>query len=102
MAEEQKALQLRFLNLQDFTSMIAVIDTVAGRGAFKAEEFSAVGNLRDKILAESQHQSQLLQEAKGATTTTEYGGSSTIDEDELIQSELDVPKADRKHSKRKK
>ena len=96
MAEEQKAMQLRFINLQDFTSM------VAGRGAFKAEEFSAVGNLRDKILAESQHQSQLLQEAKGATTTTEYGGSSTIDEDELIQSELDVPKADRKHSKRKK
>lgn len=103
MAEQQNAMQLRFLNLQDFTSMIAIIDTAANRGAFKAEEFTAIGNLRDKVLAESQHQSQLIQQAQGATNTEQFGGASfeeaTPEEGDTVaeeDDEKDVPKANRK------
>ena len=41
--------------------MVAVIDTCASRGTFKAEEFSTIGRLREIIIAESQAQAQIRQ-----------------------------------------
>jgi hypothetical protein len=90
---EQPALQLRFLNLNDFSQLIAVIDVAANRGAYKGEELSTVGRLRDTLLAESQEQSRLLQESTGATTTTQFGGSSATEES---VEEEEVPKANKK------
>jgi len=95
---EQPAIQLRFISLQDLTSLIAVIDTVAQRSAFKGEEFSTVGRLRDLLIAETQEQGRILQEAKG-----EFGGASMEpsapnleDISESDTDEEDVPKANRK------
>lgn len=83
---EQPALQLRFLNLNDFSQLIAVIDVAANRGAYKGEELSTIGRLRDTLLAESQEQSRILQEASGASTTTQFGGTSaTVTEEEPVE-----------------
>lgn len=46
MSEEQKAPEL---NLNDLAAMRNLIDVVTQRGAFKANELSAVGVLYDKL-----------------------------------------------------
>jgi len=95
---EQPALQLRFLNLNDFSQLIAVIDVAANRGAYKGEELSTIGRLRDTLLAESQEQSRILQEASGASTTTQFGGTSAT----VTEEEEPVEEVDSKSNKKRK
>ena len=37
------------LNIQDIVSLLNIVDVASRRGAFRAEELSAVGNTYDKI-----------------------------------------------------
>ena len=53
--------------------MVAVIDTCASRGTFKAEEFSTIGRLREIIIAESQAQAQIRQDAQQESESLDGG-----------------------------
>ena len=57
--ESVDLIQTQILGLKELAQMVAVIDTAASRGTFKAEEFSTIGRLREIIIAESQTQAQL-------------------------------------------
>tara|TARA_Y100001972_G_C7573941_1_gene288041 strand:- start:110 stop:415 length:306 start_codon:yes stop_codon:yes gene_type:complete len=61
--EQVDLMQTQILGLKELAQMVAVIDTAASRGTFKAEEFSTIGRLREIIIAESQTQAQLRQQA---------------------------------------
>jgi|TARA_B110000008_G_scaffold257303_1_gene275373 hypothetical protein len=60
--EQVDLMQTRILGLKELAQMVAVIDTAASRGTFKAEEFSTIGRLREIIIAESQTQAQIRQQ----------------------------------------
>ena len=60
--EKVDLMQTQILGLKELAQMIAVIDTAASRGTFKAEEFSTIGRLREILIAESQTQAQLRQQ----------------------------------------
>lgn len=51
-------------------SMIAVIDTMTQRGAFKGEELSTIGNLRDQCIQIIQL-AETNEQAKATADTTE-------------------------------
>ena len=61
--EQVDLMQTQILGLKELAQMVAVIDTCASRGTFKAEEFSTIGRLREIIIAESQAQAQIRQQA---------------------------------------
>ena len=61
--EQVDLIQTQIMGLKELAQMVAVIDTCASRGTFKAEEFSTIGRLREIIIAESQTQAQLRQQA---------------------------------------
>ena len=48
--ESVDLMQTQILGLKELAQMVAVIDTAASRGTFKAEEFSTIGRLRDCLL----------------------------------------------------
>ena len=60
--EKVDLMQTQILGLKELAQMVAVIDTAASRGTFKAEEFSTIGRLREIIIAESQTQAQIRQQ----------------------------------------
>ena len=60
--EQVDLIQTRILGLKELAQMVAVIDTCASRGTFKAEEFSTIGRLREILIAESQTQAQIRQQ----------------------------------------
>ena len=60
--ESVDLMQTQILGLKELAQMVAVIDTAASRGTFKAEEFSTIGRLREIIIAESQTQAQIRQQ----------------------------------------
>ena len=62
--EQVDLMQTQILGLKELAQMVAVIDTCASRGTFKAEEFSTVGRLREILIAESQTQAQMRQQAQ--------------------------------------
>ena len=62
--EQVDLMQTQILGLKELAQMVAVIDTCASRGTFKAEEFSTIGRLREIIIAESQTQAQMRQAAQ--------------------------------------
>ena len=62
--ESVDLMQTQILGLKELAQMVAVIDTAASRGTFKAEEFSTIGRLREIIIAESQTQAQIRQAAQ--------------------------------------
>ena len=62
--ESVDLIQTQILGLKELAQMVAVIDTAASRGTFKAEEFSTIGRLREILIAESQTQAQLRQAAQ--------------------------------------
>tara|TARA_Y100000816_G_scaffold291470_1_gene282915 strand:+ start:9397 stop:9711 length:315 start_codon:yes stop_codon:yes gene_type:complete len=69
--EQVDLMQTQIMGLKELAQMIAVIDTCASRGTFKAEEFSTIGRLREIIIAESQTQSQIRQQAAQQQAETE-------------------------------
>ncbi|AUZ95031.1 hypothetical protein FDI40_gp251 [Agrobacterium phage Atu_ph07] len=52
------------ITLTDLTSIVVIIDTAAQRGAFKGEELSSVGSIRDKFAS-------FVKAAQDATAATE-------------------------------
>ena len=64
--EQVDLMQTQILGLKELAQMVAVIDTAASRGTFKAEEFSTIGRLREILIAESQTQAQIRQQAANA------------------------------------
>ena len=72
--EQVDLMQTQILGLKELAQMVAVIDTCASRGTFKAEEFSTIGRLREIIIAESQAQAQIRQTAQQEPTESLDGG----------------------------
>lgn len=58
------------ITLNDLTSIIVIIDTAAQRGAFKGEELSSVGAIRDKF-------SSFIKAAQDATVAAENADTET-------------------------
>ena len=75
--EQVDLMQTQILGLKELAQMVAVIDTCASRGTFKAEEFSTIGRLREIIIAESQAQAQIRQEAAQQEQTESLDGGVT-------------------------
>ena len=72
--EQVDLMQTQILGLKELAQMVAVIDTCASRGTFKAEEFSTIGRLREIIIAESQAQAQIRQTAQQEEAESLDGG----------------------------
>ena len=72
--EQVDLMQTQILGLKELAQMVAVIDTCASRGTFKAEEFSTIGRLREIIIAESQAQAQIRQQAAQQEQTESLDG----------------------------
>ena len=71
--EQVDLMQTQILGLKELAQMVAVIDTCASRGTFKAEEFSTIGRLREIIIAESQAQAQIRQSAQQESENLDGG-----------------------------
>ena len=71
--EQVDLMQTQILGLKELAQMVAVINTCASRGTFKAEEFSTIGRLREIIIAESQAQAQIRQAAQQETESLDGG-----------------------------
>jgi hypothetical protein len=94
--EQVDLIQTQILGLKEIAQMVAVIDTAASRGTFKAEEFSTIGRLREILIAESQTQAQLRQAAQqqaqqemnldgGMTEGDETSDESVVDAREKLK-----------------
>ena len=75
--EQVDLMQTQILGLKELAQMVAVIDTCASRGTFKAEEFSTIGRLREIIIAESQAQAQIRQQAAQQEEAENLDGGMT-------------------------
>ena len=75
--EQVDLMQTQILGLKELAQMVAVIDTCASRGTFKAEEFSTIGRLREIIIAESQAQAQIRQQSSQQEQTESLDGGVT-------------------------
>ena len=64
-------MQNKIVGVKELAQMVAVIDTGASRGTFKAEEFSTIGRVREILIAESQTQAQIRQAAQQEVTQEE-------------------------------
>ena len=51
MTEQTTATELPAFSLQDLENAVKVIDAACTRGAFRGEEMSSVGAVRDKLVA---------------------------------------------------
>ena len=59
------------ISLADFSAALQVIDVCTQRGAFRGEDLSSVGQLRDRINAFVQHHAPAKEEGVAAETTEE-------------------------------
>ena len=66
--EEENAPQI---SLADFSAALQVIDVCTQRGAFRGEELSSVGQLRDRINAFVQYHAPSKEEGEAAEATEE-------------------------------
>ena len=66
--EEENAPQI---SLADFSAALQVIDVCTQRGAFRGEELSSVGQLRDRINAFVQHHAPAKEEGAAEEATGE-------------------------------
>ena len=49
-------METKVVTVQDLASVVSIIDVCSARGAFKGEELSGVGRLRETFLAEVKEQ----------------------------------------------
>lgn len=63
------------ITLQDIANAIKVIDVSSTRGAFKGEELSSVGTLRDKLDSYLQHHAPPPEENQDADEAADDAGS---------------------------
>ena len=56
------------ITIQDFDSIVRVIDIVTQRGAFRGEELASIGALREKFSAAVQQYVQQQEQAQGAAS----------------------------------
>tara|TARA_B100000927_G_scaffold265505_1_gene238270 strand:- start:57 stop:365 length:309 start_codon:yes stop_codon:yes gene_type:complete len=75
--EQVDLMQTQILGLKELAQMVAVIDTAASRGTFKAEEFSTIGRLREILIAESQTQAQIRQQLAAQQEEVNLDGGKT-------------------------
>ena len=59
------------ISLADFSAALQVIDVCTQRGAFRGEELSSVGQLRDRINAFVQHHAPAKEEGAAEEATEE-------------------------------
>ena len=53
-------MEVKHLTVQDLAGLVSIIDVVSQRGAFRGEELSGVGQMRERLVAEVQEQGQDL------------------------------------------
>ena len=51
-------MKVKHLTVQDLAGLVSIIDVVSQRGAFRGEELSGVGQMRERLVAEVQEQGQ--------------------------------------------
>ena len=51
-------MEVKHLTVQDLAGLVSIIDVVSQRGAFRCEELSGVGQMRERLVAEVQEQGQ--------------------------------------------
>ena len=51
-------MEVKQLTVQDLAGLVSIIDVVSQRGAFRGEELSGVGQMRERLVAEVQEQGQ--------------------------------------------
>ena len=51
-------MEVKHLTVQDLAGLVSIIDVVSQRGAFRGEELSGVGQMRERLVAEVQEQGQ--------------------------------------------
>jgi hypothetical protein len=51
MSEEETSPQSPDINIGDFNAILQIIDVASSRGAFKGEELSSIGTVRDRVNA---------------------------------------------------
>ena len=79
--ERVDTITTQVLGLKELAQLVAVIDTCASRGSFKADEFSTIGRLREILIAESQIQNQARQQvAEQQVAPSLDGGKTEVNE----------------------
>ena len=51
-------MEVKHLTVQDLAGLVSIIDVFSQRGAFRGEELSGVGQMRERLVAEVQEQGQ--------------------------------------------
>ena len=51
-------MEVKHLTVQDLAGLVSIIDVVSQIGAFRGEELSGVGQMRERLVAEVQEQGQ--------------------------------------------
>ena len=75
--ERVDTITTQVLGLKELAQLVAVIDTCASRGSFKADEFSTIGRLREILIAESQIQNQARQQVAEQQVSPSLDGGKT-------------------------
>ena len=75
--ERVDTITTQVLGLKELAQLVAVIDTCASRGSFKADEFSTIGRLREILIAESQIQNQARQQVAEQQVAPSLDGGKT-------------------------
>jgi hypothetical protein len=71
MSEEEVQEQAPDLNVGDMNAVLRIIDVVTERGAFKGEELSSIGNVRDRVAAFVNYHTPKSQEGETKETSDE-------------------------------
>ena len=69
MSEEETAPQSPDINIGDFNAILQIIDVASARGAFKGEELSSIGAVRDRVNAFVAYHTPKTEETEKETTT---------------------------------
>lgn len=68
---EETTSQAPDINISDFSAILRIIDVASTRGAFKGEELSSVGIIRDRVAAFVQYHTPKEEETEKSEATTE-------------------------------
>ena len=70
-------MEVKHLTVQDLAGLVSIIDVVSQRGAFRGEELSGVGQMRERLVAEVQEQGQEVPQPAAEEASAEESESTT-------------------------
>ena len=77
---EETQIQAPTITVTDIAAMLRIIDTAAERGAFRGEELTAVGGVRDKAAGFVNHIREQAEAAQAAAAEGEAPEEVAVDE----------------------